>query len=518
MALTIGSEAPNFEAETTEGKIDFHDWIGDSWAVLFSHPRDFTPVCTTELGYMAKIKPDFEGRDVKIIGLSVDQLDNHEAWAADIEETQGTAPNYPIISDSDFNVSKLYGMLPADVDGDPTERTPAQNQTVRNVFVIGPDKTIKLILVYPMTTGRNFDEVLRVIDSLQLTAKHKVATPAQWQPGEDVIIAGSVSNDQAKEIWPDGWQSPKPYIRIVPSPNGSSNGTTSAFEVPRAPAPSATVQLCAAALLWSRGRLSREVPDDAERREDRAADGAVAAGPRLRGLEHLVRRDQQEERDADPEHGEDEQTHPRRLREQGDLQEAGRALDLEHPPLGGDAARGGESVQRAGGREHAVARHDDRVRVRAEGGADRPCGVGRPDDARDLPVGRRLAGTDRPRGRVHGAAEVVDAVLVEDDLAQIAALAGEQRDHAFDRGEHARRGVRRAGRQARTGQLHRGDPPRAPVDAAGADRRLEPHRRRRYRRRQRTSMTPVASPESSVNAEDGGGSAVIVPSRAITTG
>jgi alkyl hydroperoxide reductase subunit AhpC len=224
MALTIGSEAPNFEAETTEGKIDFHDWIGDSWAVLFSHPRDFTPVCTTELGYMAKIKPDFEGRNVKIIGLSVDQLDNHEAWAADIEETQGTAPNYPIISDSDFNVSKLYGMLPADVDGDPTARTPAQNQTVRNVFVIGPDKTIKLILVYPMTTGRNFDEVLRVIDSLQLTAKHKVATPAQWQPGEDVIIAGSVSNDQAKEIWPDGWQSPKPYIRIVPSPNGSSNG------------------------------------------------------------------------------------------------------------------------------------------------------------------------------------------------------------------------------------------------------------------------------------------------------
>jgi alkyl hydroperoxide reductase subunit AhpC len=224
MALTIGSEAPNFEAETTEGKIDFHDWIGDSWAVLFSHPRDFTPVCTTELGYMAKIKPDFEGRDVKIIGLSVDKLDNHEAWASDIEETQGTAPNYPIISDSDFNVSKLYGMLPAEVDGDPTQRTPAQNQTVRNVFVIGPDKTIKLILVYPMTTGRNFDEVLRVIDSLQLTAKHKVATPAQWQPGEDVIIAGSVSNDQAKEIWPDGWQSPKPYIRIVPAPNGNGNG------------------------------------------------------------------------------------------------------------------------------------------------------------------------------------------------------------------------------------------------------------------------------------------------------
>ncbi len=221
MALTIGSEAPDFEAETTEGKINFHDWIGDSWAVLFSHPRDFTPVCTTELGYMAKIKPDFDSRDVKIIGLSVDKLDNHEAWAADIEETQGAAPNYPIISDSDFNVSKLYGMLPADVDGDPTARTPAQNQTVRNVFVIGPDKKIKLLLVYPMTTGRNFDEVLRVIDSLQLTANHKVATPAQWQPGEDVIIAGSVSDEAAKEIYPDGWESPRPYIRIVPAPNGN---------------------------------------------------------------------------------------------------------------------------------------------------------------------------------------------------------------------------------------------------------------------------------------------------------
>jgi alkyl hydroperoxide reductase subunit AhpC len=221
MALTIGSDAPDFEAETTEGKINFHEWIGDSWAVLFSHPRDFTPVCTTELGYMAKIEPDFASRNVKIIGLSVDKLDNHEAWAADIEETQGAAPNYPIISDSDFNVSKLYGMLPADVEGDPTERTPAQNQTVRNVFVIGPDKKVKLILVYPMTTGRNFDEVLRVIDSLQLTADHKVATPAQWQPGEDVIIAGSVSDEQAKEIYPDGWESPKPYIRIVPAPTKS---------------------------------------------------------------------------------------------------------------------------------------------------------------------------------------------------------------------------------------------------------------------------------------------------------
>jgi len=217
MALTIGDTAPDFEAETTEGRIGFHDWIGDSWAVLFSHPRDFTPVCTTELGYMAKIKPDFDKRGVKVIGLSVDPVDNHAKWAADIEETQGAAPNYPMIADTDFNVSKLYGMLPADVSGDPTARTPADNQTLRNVFVIGPDKKIKLILVYPMTTGRNFDEVLRVIDSLQLTAKHKVATPAQWQQGEDVIIAGSVSNDDAKQIFGD-WKEPKPYIRIVPQP------------------------------------------------------------------------------------------------------------------------------------------------------------------------------------------------------------------------------------------------------------------------------------------------------------
>jgi thioredoxin-dependent peroxiredoxin len=219
MALTIGDTAPDFEAETTEGRINFHDWIGDSWAVLFSHPRDFTPVCTTELGYMARIKPDFDSRNTKIIGLSVDPLDNHEKWAADIEETQGTAPNYPIIGDSDFNVSKLYGMLPADVGGEATERTPAMNQTVRNVFVVGPDKKVKLILVYPMTTGRNFDEVLRVIDSLQLTANHKVATPVNWKRGENVIIAGSVSDDEAREKYPDGWASPKPYIRIVPSPN-----------------------------------------------------------------------------------------------------------------------------------------------------------------------------------------------------------------------------------------------------------------------------------------------------------
>jgi len=218
MTLQLGSTAPDFEAETTEGPISFHDWIGDSWAILFSHPKDFTPVCTTELGYMAKIQPDFESRNVKVIGLSVDALDKHEDWVDDIEATQGSRPNYPIISDSDYKVSKLYEMLPADVSGDAGERTPADNQTVRNVFVIGPDKKIKLILVYPMTTGRNFDEVLRVIDSLQLTANHKVATPAQWQQGEDVIIAGSVSNDQAKEIYPDGWDEPRPYIRIVPQP------------------------------------------------------------------------------------------------------------------------------------------------------------------------------------------------------------------------------------------------------------------------------------------------------------
>jgi alkyl hydroperoxide reductase subunit AhpC len=218
MALTIGDTAPDFEADTTQGRISFHEWIGDSWAVLFSHPKDFTPVCTTELGYMARISPEFERRDVKIIGLSVDPTDSHEGWVRDIEETQGHAPNYPIIGDSDFAISKAYGMLGADVSGDPSDRTAADNQTVRNVFVIGPDKKIKLVLVYPMTTGRNFDEVLRVIDSLQLTADHKVSTPANWRPGEDVIIAGSVSNDQAREIWPDGWEEPKPYIRIVPAP------------------------------------------------------------------------------------------------------------------------------------------------------------------------------------------------------------------------------------------------------------------------------------------------------------
>ena len=218
MALSIGDTAPDFQAETTEGPISFHEWIGDSWAVLFSHPKDFTPVCTTELGYMAKIQPEFERRNVKIIGLSVDSTGDHESWARDIEETQGTAPNYPIIGDADFNVAKLYGMLPASISGDPKERTPADNQTVRNVFVIGPDKTIKLILVYPMTTGRNFDEVLRVIDSMQLTAKHKVATPVNWQQGDDVIIAGSVSDDEAKETFGE-WDAPKPYIRIVPQPD-----------------------------------------------------------------------------------------------------------------------------------------------------------------------------------------------------------------------------------------------------------------------------------------------------------
>ena len=218
MALQLGDEAPDFTAETTEGPISFHSWLGSSWGVLFSHPKDFTPVCTTELGYMANAKPEFDKRDVKIIGLSVDPLGKHEEWAKDIEETQGTAPNYPIISDADYNVSKLYGMLPASTSGDASQRTPADNQTVRNVFVIAPDKTLRLILVYPMTTGRNFDEVLRVIDSLQLTAKHKVATPANWKQGEDVIIAGSVSDEDAKKTYPQGWKSPRPYIRIVPQP------------------------------------------------------------------------------------------------------------------------------------------------------------------------------------------------------------------------------------------------------------------------------------------------------------
>jgi thioredoxin-dependent peroxiredoxin len=217
MTLQLGETAPDFEAETTQGKIRFHEWLGDSWAVLFSHPKDFTPVCTTELGYMAKIKPEFDRRGVKIIGLSVDPVDRHAKWAEDIKETQGFAPNYPMIGDTDLKISKLYGMLPASTAGGSDGRTAADNQTVRNVFVIGPDKKIKLILVYPMTTGRNFDEVLRVIDSLQLTANHKVATPAQWQQGEDVIIAGSVSDDEAREIFGE-WDSPKPYIRVVPQP------------------------------------------------------------------------------------------------------------------------------------------------------------------------------------------------------------------------------------------------------------------------------------------------------------
>jgi thioredoxin-dependent peroxiredoxin len=217
MTLSLGNTAPDFVAETTQGTINFHDWIGDSWAVLFSHPKDFTPVCTTELGYMAKIQPEFDRRNVKVIGLSVDPVDKHEKWADDIEETQGARPAYPIIADADYNVAKLYEMLPASTTGDPAQRTPADNQTVRNVFVIGPDKKVKLILVYPMTTGRNFDEVLRVIDSLQLTAKHRVSTPVNWKQGEDVIIAGSVSDDEAKQIFP-GYTAPKPYLRITPQP------------------------------------------------------------------------------------------------------------------------------------------------------------------------------------------------------------------------------------------------------------------------------------------------------------
>jgi alkyl hydroperoxide reductase subunit AhpC len=218
MTLQIGDTAPDFEADTTAGRIRFHDWLGDSWGVLFSHPKDFTPICTTELGYMARIKPEFDKRGVKIIGLSVDAVDNHSKWAEDIKETQGFAPNYPMIGDTDLSISKAWGMLPASLSGDASKRTAADNQTVRNVFVIGPDKKIKLVLVYPMTTGRNFDEVLRVIDSLQLTAKHKVATPVNWKPGEDVVIAGSVSDEDAKKQYPQGWKAPKPYIRIVPQP------------------------------------------------------------------------------------------------------------------------------------------------------------------------------------------------------------------------------------------------------------------------------------------------------------
>ena len=218
MALQINDVAPNFEADTTEGRIKFHEWMGDSWAVLFSHPKDFTPVCTTELGYMAKLKPEFDKRNVKIIGLSVDPVDKHSKWSADIQETQGHAPNYPMIGDPDLSIAKSWGMLPSTLTGVAADRTAADNQTVRNVFVVGPDKKIKLVLIYPMTTGRNFDEVLRVIDSLQLTAKHKVSTPVNWKQGEDVIIAGSVSDEDAKKVYPNGWKSPKPYIRIVPQP------------------------------------------------------------------------------------------------------------------------------------------------------------------------------------------------------------------------------------------------------------------------------------------------------------
>jgi len=218
MTIQIGAVAPDFAADTTEGRIKFHDWIGDSWALLFSHPKDFTPVCTTELGTLARLKPEFDKRGVKLMGLSVDPVDNHTRWSADIKETQGFAPNYPMIGDTDLAVAKLYNMLPANTSGDANSRTAADNATVRTVFVIGPDKKVKLVLVYPMTTGRNFDEILRVIDSLQLTAKHRVATPADWKQGEDVIIAGSVTDDEAKTIYPGGWKSPKPYIRIVPQP------------------------------------------------------------------------------------------------------------------------------------------------------------------------------------------------------------------------------------------------------------------------------------------------------------
>jgi alkyl hydroperoxide reductase subunit AhpC len=217
MSLTIGDIAPDFTAQTSEGEINFHEWIADSWAVIFSHPKDFTPICTTELGTLAKVKPEFDRRGVKILALSVDPVEKHHGWAADIEKSQGAAPNYPLAGDVDFNISKLYGMLGADVSGDPDDRTAADNQTVRGVYVIGPDKKVKLILLYPMTTGRNFDEILRVIDSLQLTAKHKVATPANWKQGEDVVIASSVNNEAAKETF-GTWEEPLPYLRIVPQP------------------------------------------------------------------------------------------------------------------------------------------------------------------------------------------------------------------------------------------------------------------------------------------------------------
>jgi alkyl hydroperoxide reductase subunit AhpC len=216
MSLRIGDEAPNFTAETTEGKLTFHEWIGDGWAILFSHPKDFTPVCTTELGYMAKLQPEFKKRNTKVIGLSIDPVDDHKRWSKDIEETQGTAPNYPMIGDPDLEVAKLYDMIHPNATGG--KRTAADNATIRSVFIVGPDKKIKLNLTYPMTTGRNFDEVLRVLDSMQLTAKHKVATPVNWKAGEDVIIAGSVSDDEAKQKYPNGWKSPRPYLRIVPQP------------------------------------------------------------------------------------------------------------------------------------------------------------------------------------------------------------------------------------------------------------------------------------------------------------
>ena len=239
MTLAIGATAPDFKAETTEGPISFHDWIGNSWCVLFSHPKDFTPVCTTELGYMARLKPEFDKRNVKIIGLSVDPVDNHAKWAEDIKETQGHKPNYPMIGDTDLAVSKLYGMLPASTSGTSEGRTAADNMTVRNVYVVGPDKKVKLIIVYPMTTGRNFDEVLRVIDSLQLTATHKVATPVNWKQGEDVIIAGSVSDEEAKKVYPNGWKAPKPYLRIVPQPKGPH-----AADCNETPLPGAAFSFC----------------------------------------------------------------------------------------------------------------------------------------------------------------------------------------------------------------------------------------------------------------------------------
>jgi len=332
MGLQIGDTAPDFEAQTTEGTINFHEWIGDSWAVLFSHPKDFTPVCTTELGYMAKIKPEFDRRNVKIIAVSVDPVDSHAEWASDIAETQGEAPNYPIIGDADFSVSKAYGMLPADVSGDPSARTPADNQTVRNVFVVSPDKKVKLILVYPMTTGRNFDEVIRVIDSLQLTADHKVATPANWKQGEDVFIAGSVSDDEAREIYPEGWTSPRRASSAAPPSAYTSEGPVSRGET----GPSSFCGGCSCSG-GDRAAAHEAQAAGAHRNDERAARGAcedrIPVGARPAALTILLGDDRRgpTRRDDD------------RVRERGVV---GVLVDRGQPAAAGSAGHGGHGLRR----------------------------------------------------------------------------------------------------------------------------------------------------------------------------